>query len=173
MTHQGKAFLIGLLVPIVLALFGGIPFVAGPMPQNDWRILTALALVVAAVLVGGLAGMIATVCMSGPPMSRKAKVALIGFYSPVIPGCGLVMLAYLEGVRMGPHEYQGMSTVLAMMFVGGPSILLGLLIALIAAVVTPNKLDPQRCGKCGYSLVGLTGDRCPECGHIVSTTATA
>ncbi len=61
----------------------------------------------------------------------------------------------------------------AMMFVGGPSILLGLLIALIAAVVTPNKLDPQKCGKCGYSLVGLTCDKCPECGHTVSTTATA
>ena len=103
-------------------------------------------------------------------MSRKAKAALIGFYSPVIPGCGLVMLAYLECLRSG-GDWQGMSTSMATVFVGGPSILLGLLIALCAAVGTRNEPDPQRCGKCGYSLVGLTSDKCPECGHTVSSTA--
>ena len=173
MTRKGKAFLIGFLVPMVLALLGGIPFVAGTMPQGEWAIMTAIALIVAAILVGGLTGMIASVCTSGPPMSRKAKAALIGFYSPVIPGCGLVMLGYLEGVRMGPHEYQVMSMLFAMMIFGAPSILLGLVIALCLAIGIPNKLDPQRCGKCGYSLVGLTCDKCPECGHTVSTTATA
>jgi hypothetical protein len=25
-----------------------------------------------------------------------------------------------------------------------------------------------RCGRCGYSLAGLTGDRCPECGSVQS-----
>ena len=38
---------------------------------------------------------------------------------------------------------------------------------------TRNEPASPKCGKCGYSLVGLTGDKCPECGHTVSTTATA
>ncbi len=114
--------------------------------------------------------MIASVCTSGPPMSRKAKAGLIGFYSPVIPGCGLVMLWYVTFVR-SDHAVVNLIMLTAMLFAGVLSILLGLAIALIAASLTRNKPDPLKCGKCGYSLVGLTSDRCPECGHTVSSTA--
>lgn len=33
---------------------------------------------------------------------------------------------------------------------------------------TPDdeKLPERKCSKCGYSLEGLEGDRCPECGHV-------
>ncbi len=161
MTRKGKAFLIGFLVPMLLALFG-VPFVA-----------EALVLVAAGILVGGLAGLIASVRTSGPPMSRKAGAALFGFYSPVVPGCGFVMLAYLKCVLSGPDDWRGFDTSLATWVAGGPSILLGLLIALWLAVATRNEPDPQKCDKCGYSLVGLTSDECPECGHTFSETATA
>ena len=36
---------------------------------------------------------------------------------------------------------------------------------------TRNEPASPKCGKCGYSLVGLTGDKCPECGRTVSSTA--
>ena len=167
MTRKGKAFLIGSLVPIITIWVWAF--------FDNWTpYKTALSLTAPAILVGGLAGMIVSVCTSGPPMSRKAKHALIGFYLPVIPGCGLVTLAYLHCVlEETESDWQGLLTAMAAMYVGGPSILLGGVIAAIVAACTRKQPGPPKCGKCGYSLVGLTGDKCPDCGHTVSTTATA
>ncbi len=103
-------------------------------------------------------------------MKRKAIAFLIGFLAPVIPAWGLVVYAYVYCHSNG-HEMKGFATGLAMFYVGGPSILLGLLFALVATKCTRNKPDPLQCDKCGYSLVGLTSDKCPECGHTVSSTA--
>jgi len=53
----------------------------------------------------------------------------------------------------------------------------GLIGMLIGYIKVQKKAGSEatgsQCGKCGYSLIGLTGDKCPECGHTVSTTATA
>ena len=59
----------------------------------------------------------------------------------------------------------------AMLSAGVLSILLGLAIGSVAASLTRNKPNPLECGKCGYSLVGLTSDKCPECGCEVCAGA--
>ncbi len=144
MTRKAKAFWIGSLAPVITLWVWG--FLA-----MDYS--TALVLTGPVILVGGSVGMIASRCTSGPPMSRKAKAGVLGFYSPVIPAWGLVMYAHFWCVFTRP-EWPGFATGMAVLYVGGPSILLGLLIALIAASRTRNKPDPLQCGKCGYSLVG-------------------
>ena len=169
MKRKAKAFWIGFLAPVitlwVLAFFAsGYNWALGYF----WM---ALFLTVPAILVGGLPGMIASVCTSGAPMSRKAKAGLIGFYSPVILACGIVMVVFFAEDFRSDCDWQGLATMMAALFVGGPSILLGLLIALVAAKRTQNKPGPLECGKCGYSLVGLTSDKCPECGCEVCAGA--
>ena len=98
-------------------------------------------------------------------MTRKAKAFWIGFLAPVIPGCGVAMVSFvLCYTSSGADEMRGLATAMGVVFFGGPSILLGLLIGLIARFFTRNKPRPLKCGKCGYSLVGLTSGKCPECG---------
>ncbi len=168
MTRKTKVFWIGALAPVI-ALWVWWYFAQAWVtpPMDDWTVVVFSG---PAILVGGLAGMIASVSTSGPPMSRKAKAGLIGFYSPVIPGCWCVMFAYISIVR-SDNEWAGLMTAIVALLIGGPSILLGLAIALIAACLTQNKPHRLECGKCGYSLVGLTSDKCPECGHTVRSTA--
>ena len=79
MTRKGKAFLIGSVVPIITLWVWA--FVARDYLMTYWN---AALFTGPAILVGGLAGMIASVCTSGPPMSRKAKVALIVFYCVLV-----------------------------------------------------------------------------------------
>ncbi len=82
----------------------------------------------------------------------------------------MVMLWYVTFVR-SDHAVVNLVMLTAMLFAGVLSILLGLAIALIAASLTRNKPDQLRCGNCGYSLVGLTSDKCPECGCEVCAGA--
>ena len=100
-------------------------------------------------------------------MTRKAKAFWIGFLAPVIPGCGLVMLMY---IRYVPSDHAVVNEVMltAMLSAGVLSILLGLAVGSVAAACTQNEPGPPKCGKCGYSLVGLTSDKCPECGEPLS-----
>jgi predicted RNA-binding Zn-ribbon protein involved in translation (DUF1610 family) len=57
----------------------------------------------------------------------------------------------------------------------GVSVPLGVTIAsLVAIAVTKNSrarrfLERATCPACGYSLEGLTSDRCPECGEELSS----
>ena len=100
-------------------------------------------------------------------MTRKAKAFWIGFLAPVIPGWGFVMFTYVR--VFGSHnEFAGPITMMVALVIGGPSIPLGLVIGSVAAALTRNKPEPPKCGKCGYSLAGLTSDKCPECGKPVS-----
>ena len=168
MKRKAKAFWIGSFAPgIALWVWWYLAQAWVSPPMDSWP---ALILTGPAIAVGGLAGMIASRCTSGPPMSRKAKAGLIGFYAPVIPGSGLVMLWYVTFVR-SDHALVNLVNLTAMLFAGVLSILLGLAIALIATSLTRNKPDPLKCGKCGYSLVGLTSDKCPECGQELSARA--
>ncbi len=160
MTRKAKAFWIGSLAPVITLWVWG--FLA-----MDYS--TALVLTGPVILVGGSVGMIARGCTSGPPMSRKAKAFWIGFYSPVIPWCVFVTVMYPVLVR-SDGEWQDMAMVVAGM---GPPILFGLLIAVIARSLTRNKPGPLECSKCGYSLVGLTSDKCPECGQELCARAKA
>lgn len=103
-------------------------------------------------------------------MTRKTKAFWIGFLAPVILGWGYVMFTYVR--LIGSHnEHAGLIRQVIALVVGGPSIPLGLVIGSIAAACTQNKLGPPKCGKCGYSLVGLTSDKCPECGQELSAMA--
>ncbi len=61
-----------------------------------------------------------------------------------------------------------MLTMLVALWFGGGSILLGLLIGFGACSLTRNEPGALQCGKCGYSLVGLTSEKCPECGEPLS-----
>lgn len=174
MTRKAKAFWSGSLAPVItLWVWVFLAWVLGGFLAMDYW--TAFVFFTGpAIVVGGLAGMIASGCTSGPPMSRKAKAGLIGFYAPVILWSGWVMLWYVAFVRSDPgwaDRATSMGTLLSPLFVWGPSLLLGLLIAVIARSLTRNKPDSLPCGKCGYSLVGLTSDKCPECGHTVRSTA--
>ena len=84
----------------------------------------------------------------------------------------MVTLVYLA-CRNVVDPMQGLLPFMAAMVVGVPSILLGGVIAAVAAAGEPgNEPRPPKCGECGYSLVGGTGDQCPECGHTVSAIAT-
>ncbi len=100
-------------------------------------------------------------------VTRKAKAFWIGFLAPVILGWGYVMFTYVR--LIGSHnEHAGLIRQVIALVIGGPSILLGLVIGSVAASFTRNKPGPLECGKCGYSLVGLTSDKCPECGEALS-----
>ena len=110
-----------------------------------------------AIIAGGVVGLIAYSRTSGPPMSRKGKAAWIGFLVPVVPAWGILLYQdiFVQRGWIG----------LAVMAIGIPSILLGVLFAAIASACTKNKeRDPLKCAGCGYSLVGLESDKCPECG---------
>ena len=99
-------------------------------------------------------------------MKRQAIAFLIGFLAPVILAWGLVVYAYVYcHWPSNSHEMRGLSTWLATRYVGWPSIPVGLVIGSVAAYLTRSKPGPLKCGKCGYSHVGLTSDRCPECGE--------
>ena len=97
-------------------------------------------------------------------MKRKTKAAWIGFLVPVVPAWGIVLYVFAEpGVFFDSGWFgRGAATSMAVMFVGIPSILLGGVIAAVAFAITKN--DPLKCVGCGYSLVGLENDKCPECG---------
>ena len=177
MTRKGKAFWIAFLVPIITLCVWASPIGAvrspGRIPGRPLGFLwgwDALALSGPAFVVGGLLALIAYFCTSGPPMGRRGKAAWIGFFVPVVPASGIMLPIYLGCTRGG--YFQGWATSFATLYLVGPSILLGLLIAAIAFARTKNKdRDPLKCVGCGYSLVGLTGDKCPECGHTVSSTS--
>ncbi len=100
-------------------------------------------------------------------MTRKAKAFWIGFLAPVIAGWGHVMVTYVSLIG-SQNEHAGLIRMVVTLEIGGLSILLGLVIGSVAASFTRNKPGPLECGKCGYSLVGLTSDKCPECGEPLS-----
>ncbi len=102
--------------------------------------------------------------------TRKAKAFWIGFLAPVIPGCGCVIAGLIADVHDGGEI--SMADLPFVLFVIGSSILPGLVIGSVAAACTRNKPGPLECGKCGYSLIGLTSDKCPECGQELSARAT-
>ncbi len=98
------------------------------------------------------------------PMSRP-KAAWIGFIVPVVlVWGGIYLYSFEEGSHNG-GEAQGLGTILAVLFFGLPSILLGGVVAAVVFVCTRNKYRaPLNCFECGYSLVGHTSGNCPECG---------
>ena len=102
-------------------------------------------------------------------MTRKTKAAWIGFLVPVVTGWGMVLYVFVTGKPIGGGDLgcmmmcRTMLTVIAVVFAGGPSLLIGGVIAAIAYACTKNK-DPLKCFGCGYSLIGLTSGECPECG---------
>ncbi len=155
MKRKTKAFWIGFLAPVVMlwawmfVRWGG----------GGWWF--ALFWTSPAIVAGGLVSLIAYLCTSGPPMSRRGKAAWIGFLVPVVPGQGSVLWAIYACLTAG-SEYAGLTTMMFMLYFGGPSILLGGVIAAIAFACTKN--DPLKCVGCGYSLVGLESGECPECG---------
>ncbi len=161
MTRKGKAFWIAFLVPIIALCVWASPIVARPLGFLwGWDVF---ALSGPAFVVGGLLALIAYFCTSGPPMGRRGKAAWIGFFVPVVPASGIMLAIYLSCTRGG--YLKGWATSFATLYLVGPSILLGLLIAAIAFAHTMNNdRDPLKCVGCGYSLVGLESGECPECG---------
>ena len=103
-------------------------------------------------------------------MTRKTEAFWTVFALPVFLGCGcaisgLVADFYVSDLEMGDLLFFAVVVV-------GPSILVGLLIGFVARSLTENEPGPLECGKCGYSLIGLTSDKCPECGQELSARAT-
>ncbi len=164
MTRKTKAFWIGFVAPVVM-LWAWMFVRWGGMGM-------ALFWTIPAIVAGGLVSVIACLYAGGPPMSRRGKAAWIGFLVPMVPAWGIVLIAIFMCATQGSGKFQYVGTQLAVRYIGGPSILLGGVIAAIAFACTKNKdKDPLKCVGCGYSLVGLTGDKCPECGHTVSSTS--
>ncbi len=129
MTRKTKAFWIGFLVPVVMLWAWTFVFARG------WSAWWSIFLTGAAVVAGGLVGLIAYLCTSGPPMSRRGKAAWIGFFVPVVPGGIIMLLCFVDTV--GSHDNSaalGGRTLsfLVCLFFGFGSILLGGVIAAIA-----------------------------------------
>ncbi len=168
MTRKGKAFWIGFLAPVVLLwvwtfISAASVFTSDPGRWRGWmwqgRMWTP-----AAIVAGGLVGLVAYLCTSGAPMSRRWKAALIGFFVPVVLASGGIFGAQLLCEHEGGY-WKGFLTAYAVMYLGLPSPVVGGVIAAIAFASTKNKeRDPLKCVECGYSLVALTSDKCPECG---------
>ena len=176
MNRKTKAFWIGFLAPVVTvcvvlvasfasAAMGGQSYVLSSLgfSSRSSGLLGALLFTTGPpILLGGLVALIAYFCTSGPPMDRRGKAAWIGFFVPVILSQGLVLCG-LRAFFIHGHGSVGIGTAV-MLFSGGPSILLGGVIAFAIANTMNKDRDPLKCVGCGYSLVGLTGDKCPECG---------
>ncbi len=96
-------------------------------------------------------------------ITRKAKALWIGFLAPLIPACGCVIAGLIADVLDGGEISMG-DLLFFTVVVVGPFLLFGLVIGSFAAFLTRNESGPLECGKCGYSLVGLTSGKCPECG---------
>ena len=59
-----------------------------------------------------------------------------------------------------------------------PSVVLVLIVGVGLSVVchivlhaAARRADNSHCGRCGYSLLGLKGNYCPECGHVFARLA--
>ncbi len=74
----------------------------------------------------------------------------------------------------GLFVQRGVSHGIAAVFgVITPLVLVGVNACLLLGWRHAACVAQELCPQCGYSLVGLTGDKCPECGHTFSATATA
>ena len=99
------------------------------------------------------------------------KVYRVGFAIPGTP-CLVVfvwMVCRLKFADLGHGEMAGLEEFLlaAWALLGiGISVVIGWIAGIVCVVGWKSPTD--KCGKCGYSLVGLTGDKCPECGDTVS-----
>ena len=176
-----RGFLWGLVIGVVAALVV-LVLVQGPEETFGHfslvNLLEAVTLLLAfgtgAGLVGMFVGAIISDRQTWPYLWRGF---LIGLSIGVILTIASAPFVYWEWA-----DYDEMIGVFATGFfiiIWGPAIAVGtgLIGTLIGYVMYRKKRGrkqpgPPKCGNCGYSLVGLTGDKCPECGHTVSITAT-
>ncbi len=110
-----------------------------------------------------------------PKRGTRSRAALTGYRRGFTPlatlplGLMLWMVGRILFVDIG----DGWSELFGLLFgmIGwGVSVVVGIIAAIVRGVRWKH---PLKCERCGYPLVGLTSDKCPECGHTVSTTATA
>ena len=95
-----------------------------------------------------------------------------GFFSRRIPPPGAAMLwprtFDAEPVlnRVWPHRIQQPQNSGVSIPVAPVAVVIG---AAAAILYARNRPAPGRCPKCSYSLQGLRGGTCPECGTLLST----
>ena len=63
-------------------------------------------------------------------------------------------------------KYHQPSFVLVLIVGGGLSVVCHILLQAAA-----RRADRSHCSRCGYSLLGLKGSYCPECGHMFARLA--
>ena len=102
--------------------------------------------------------------------TAEQRGCLFGFLFVAVPAVGLAIFTF---TRPCAPEMPGLGRGLAMWTIIA-GVIGGVIVGAIGAAIG-NHIDrkggepgPLECGKCGYSLVGLTSDKCPECGEPLS-----
>ena len=110
-----------------------------------------------------------------PKRGTRSRAALTGYrwgFTPLaILPLGLIVWMVGRVIHMDLQE-GGMIEALTLLWglLGlGISTVVGIIAAIVCGVRWKRQTD--KCEHCSYSLVGLTSDKCPECGHTVSSTA--
>ena len=166
MTRKTKAAWIGFFVPVILGWAVVLyAYIYAYFEPGNNRPIAVYIFGIPSILFGGV---IAAIAAAYTKNKREATAALIGFLVPVIVGWSFVLYAYLEPGASGWFSPAGYLVASVWMF-GIPSILVGAVIAAIAAGCVKNKdRDPLKCAGCGYSLAGIESGECPECGKKTS-----
>jgi hypothetical protein len=81
----------------------------------------------------------------------------LGIPVVALPTAGV---AYLGGLVTPPDGAPFFAMMLSVATYVGASFVVG-----VWSLVHTPRIDPTRCSRCGYSLVGLQADVCPECGY--------
>ena len=180
-----RGFLWGLVIGVVAAL---VVLVLVQGPEETFGHFSLVNLLEAATLLlafgagAGLVGMFVGAIISDrqtwPYLWRGFLIGLsIGVILTIASAPLIYWIQARRDYTVGSLDLAVIETVFFIIILG-PAIAVGtgLIGTLIGYVMYRKKRGrkqpgPPKCGKCGYSLVGLTCDKCPECGHTVRSTA--
>lgn len=159
MTHAStpgqrasKLFLMSMLAGPMLALIGAAVFASrGPEAGFDDRYSTK-SILMAGLLLGFCFGF-----LSAPVVSFCLRRKQMDLVPPVV--FGLTLAAVLIACSQFPPDR---ATWIAFVVYWGS--------CFAAWLILPNdppQEGPNICSACGYNLIGLTSDECPECGNAI------